>query len=388
MKTLNVGMLGCGFMARTHSNAYSQVGHFFDVPFKPVLKCCYGREQDIEVLKKFQQRWGYEEIETDWKKLAARKDIDIIDVVAPNFLHKEMVLAAAAAGKMIICEKPMAMNLDEAEEMVAAVEKAGVANMVMFNYRRVPAISLFKQIIDEGRVGRPFHYRAVYNQDYTISANVPSGGAALWRLSAKAAGSGVTGDLLAHSIDTAEWLNGPIKKVTAYTEVFIKERKNSDTGEMEKITIDDACMFLAVFENGSIGTFESTRYARGRKNYSAMEINGEKGAIAFNLEEPEYLEFFRYSDPDTGKKVEDHLTGWQKILVTNGEHPYMSKYWVPGTTIGYEHTFINALADFLNSSNAGGTGPKFEPDMRQAMRTQKVCDAVIRSAKEGRWVEV
>lgn len=385
-KTLNVGMLGCGFMGRTHSNAYNQVAHFFDIPYKPVLKCCYGREQDIETLRNFQKAWGYEEIETDWKKLIARKDIDIVDVVAPNFLHRDMVLEAAKAGKMIVCEKPLAMNLAEAGEMVDAVEKAGVANMVMFNYRRVPAVSLFKRIVDEGRVGKPFHYRAIYNQDYTISQNLPSGGTSLWRLSAKVAGSGVTGDLLAHSIDTAEWINGPIKKVTAYTEVFIKERKNTDTGEMEKITIDDACMFLAVFENGSIGTFESTRYARGRKNYSTMEINGEKGAVAFNLETPEYLDFFRYADPDTGGKVEDHLTGWQKILVTNAEHPYMGKYWVPGTTIGYEHTFINALADFLLGT--AGLGPKYAPDMRGAMRTQQVCDAVLRSAASGQWVEI
>ncbi|MDO5566771.1 MAG: Gfo/Idh/MocA family oxidoreductase, partial [Planctomycetia bacterium] len=379
MKTLNVGMLGCGFMGRTHSNAYNQVGHFFEIPFKPVLKACYGREQDIEVLKKFQNAWGYESIETDWRKLIARDDIDIVDVVAPNFLHKDMVLAAAAAGKKIVCEKPFAMNLAEAQEMVDAVEKAGVANMVSFNYRRVPAVTLFKQLVDEGRVGRPFHYRAIYNQDYTISQKVPAGGAALWRLDAKVAGSGVTGDLLAHSIDTAEWINGPIKRVCAYTEIFIKERTNAETGEKVKITIDDACMFLAVFENGSIGTFESSRYARGRKNYSTMEINGENGAVYFNLEEPEYLQFFRYADPNTGKKVEDHLTGWQRILVTNGEHPYMSHYWVPGTTIGYEHTFINQLYEFLMSLDGG---PAFHPNMKEAARIQKVCDTIIRSAKE------
>jgi len=384
-KTLNVGMLGCGFMGRTHSNAYAQVCHFFEVPYKPVLKACYAREQDMEALKTLQKMWGYESIETDWQKLIKRSDIDIVDVVAPNFLHKDMVLAAADAGKMIICEKPMAMNMKEAEEMVAAVEKAGVANMVMFNYRRVPAISLFKQIVDEGRVGRPFHYRATYNQDYTISQKVPTGGAALWRLDAKVAGSGVTGDLLAHSIDTAEWINGPIKRVVAHTEIFIKERLHAETGQMVPITIDDACMFLAIFENGSIGTFESTRYARGRKNYSSMEINGENGAIFFNLERPEYLQFFRYADPATGKKIEDHLTGWQEILVTNGEHPYMNKYWVPGTTIGYEHTFINSLADFLMSLDGG---PKCEPTMRSAMRTQKVCDAIIQSAQEGRWIDI
>jgi len=384
-KTLNVGLLGCGFMGRTHSNAYSQVNHFFELEYKPVLKACYGREEDIEVLKKFQKMWGYESIETDWKKLIARDDIDLIDVVAPNFLHHDMVIAAAEAGKIIVCEKPMAMNLKEAEEMVAAVEKNGKPNMVMFNYRRVPAVSLFKQIVDEGRIGKPFHYRAVYNQDYTISQKVPQGGSALWRLDAKIAGSGVTGDLLAHSIDTAEWINGPIKKVVAYTEIFIKERPHAETGKMEPITIDDACMFLAVFENGSIGTFESTRYARGRKNYSSMEINGEKGAAFFNLEEPEYLQFFRYADPETGKKVEDHLTGWQKILVTNGEHPYMNKYWVPGTTIGYEHTFINAMSDFFKSIE---DGTQFQPNFRTAMRTQKVCDAIIQSAREGRWVEI
>jgi predicted dehydrogenase len=384
-KTINIGMLGCGFMGRTHSNAYNQVNHFFELEHQPVLKACYGREQDLEVLKKFQNMWGYESIETDWKKLIARDDIDLIDVVAPNFLHHDMVIAAAQAGKMIVCEKPLAMSMAEAEAMVAAVEKAGVANMVMFNYRRVPAISLFKQIVEEGRVGKAFHYRATYNQDYTISQKVPAGGAALWRLDAKVAGSGVTGDLLAHSIDTAEWINGPIQKVVAHTEIFIKERLHADTGKMEPITIDDACMFLAVFANGSIGTFESTRYARGRKNFSTMELNGENGAVYFNLEEPEYLQFFRYADPDSGKKIEDHLTGWQRILVTNGEHPYMDKYWVPGTTIGYEHTFINAIADFFRGLEGG---PKYQPDFRAAMRTQKVCDAVIRSAKEGAWVEI
>ncbi len=384
-KTLNVGMLGCGFMGRTHSNAYNQVGHFFDIPFKPVLKVCYGREEDLETLKKFQEAWGYEEISTDWQQILTREDIDIVDIVAPNFLHKEMLLAAAKAGKKIVCEKPLAMSYAEAEDMVKAVEDAGVANMVSFNYRRVPAVTLFKQLVDEGRVGRPFHYRVVYNQDYTISKKVPAGGASLWRLDAKVAGSGVTGDLLAHSIDTAEWINGPIKKVCAYTEIFIKERKNVETGETIPITIDDACMFLAVFENGSIGTFESSRYARGRKNYSMMEMNGENGALSFNLEEPEYLNFFRYADPETGKKVEDHLTGWQKILVTNGEHPYMNHYWVPGTTIGYEHTFINQLADFLTCV---GDKKVYHPNVRDAARIQKVCDTVIRSAKEEKWLEI
>jgi len=384
-KTLNIGVLGCGFMGKAHSNAWLQVNHFFPREHQPVLKACYGREEDREKLEKFSAAWGYESIETDWRKIVARDDIDVIDVCVPNFMHHDVVIAAAEAGKTIVCEKPLAMSTAEAEEMVAAVEKAGVPNMVSFNYRRVPAIALFKQIVDEGRVGRPFHYRATYNQDYTIGANVPQGGMALWRLDSKVAGSGVTGDLLAHSIDSAEWINGPIRRVTAYAETFIKQRKHADTGKVEKVDIDDACMFLAVFENGSIGTFESTRYARGRKNYSSMELNGENGAIFFNLEDAHMLKFFRYADPETGKKIEDHLTGWQDILVTNSEHPYMKNWWVPGCVIGYEHTFINGFADFLASLEGG---PAFQPDMKQALRTQRVCDAVLESAKQGAWVEI
>ncbi len=384
-KPLNVAVLGCGFMGRAHSNAYSQVNHFFDREHQPVLKACYAREQEKDKLEAFAKRWGYESMDTDWRKLVEREDIDLIDVCVPNFMHHDVVIAAAEAGKIIVCEKPLAMSLAEAQEMVDAVEKAGVANMVSFNYRRVPAIALFKQIIEEGRVGRPFHYRATYNQDYTIGADVPQGGMALWRLDSRVAGSGVTGDLLAHSIDTAEWLNGPIKRVVAHTETFIKQRKHADTGKVEKVDIDDACMFLAIFANGSMGTFESTRYARGRKNYSTMEMNGENGSVFFDLEDPHILQYFKYADPATGRKIEDHLTGWQRIHVTNFEHPYMKNWWVPGCTIGYEHTFINGFADFLASLEGG---EKFMPDMRSAMRTQKVCDMVLESAKIGQWVDI
>ncbi|MHC4402302.1 MAG: Gfo/Idh/MocA family protein [Planctomycetota bacterium] len=384
-KELRIGMLGCGFMGRAHSNAWLQVNHFFPHEHQPVLKACYGREEDRPKLEDFAAKWGYESIETDWKKIVERDDIDLVDVCVPNHMHHDCVIAAAEAGKMIVCEKPLAMSVAEAQAMVGAVEKAGVANMVSFNYRRVPAIALFKQLIDEGRVGRPFHYRATYNQDYTIGADVPQGGMALWRLDSRVAGSGVTGDLLAHSIDSAEWLNGPIQRVVAHAETFIKERKHADSGRVEKVDIDDACMFLAVFTNGSMGTFESTRYARGRKNYSTMEINGEYGGIFFDLEDPHILEFFRYADPETGKKIEDHLTGWQRIHVTNFEHPYMKNWWVPGCTIGYEHTFINGFADFLASLEGG---PAFQPDMKQALRTQQVCDTVLQSARDGRWVEI
>ncbi len=382
---LRIAVFGTGFMGRAHSNAWLQVGHFFKRHHQPVLKVCCGREGSGDKTKEFAKTWGYEAAESDWKKAVARDDVDLVDICFPNHLHKEVVLAAVAAGKVIFCEKPLAMNVREGEEMVAAVEKAGVANAVAFNYRRVPAIALVRQLIDEGRIGRPYHYRATYNQDYTISPDVPQGGRALWRLDARVAGSGVTGDLLAHSIDTAQWLNGPIRSVVACTETFVKERKHAESGRVEPVTIDDACMFLARFANGSLGTFESTRYARGRKNYNTLELNGENGSAFFNLEDPHLLQFFRYADPATGKKIEDHLTGWQEINVTNFEHPYMKNWWVPGCTIGYEHTFTNTFADFLSSLEGG---PKFEPTMRTALATQRVCDAVLQSAKSGQWVEI
>ncbi len=382
-KPLNIGMIGYGFMGRTHSNAYRKVNQFFELEYQPVLKAVCARKEDQ--LKAFAANWGYESYETDWRKLIERDDIDVIDIGSPNNTHRDITLAAAEAGKMILCEKPLAMNMAEAEEMTAAVERSGVANMVWFNYRRVPAISLAKQIVDEGRVGKPFHYRATYLQDWTIATDVPQGGAGLWRLDASVAGSGVTGDLLAHSIDTAEWLNGPIKRVTAATETFVKERVHADTGDVQPVSIDDACMFLAVFENGSMGTFESTRYARGRKNYNTFELNGERGSVYFDLEDPHILQYFKYADPTSGEKVESHLTGWQRINVTNPEHPYMDHWWVPGCTIGYEHTFINALADFLASLSSG---EKVQPDFRCAMRTQKVCDGVLASAKSGQWVDI
>lgn len=381
-KPLNVGMIGYGFMGRAHSNAYRKVNNFFPLEHQPVLKAVCARSADK--VKGFADTWGYESIETDWRKLIERKDIDLIDIGSPNNTHLEITLAAAKAGKMILCEKPLAMNVAEAEEMTAAVEKAGVPNMVWFNYRRVPAISLAKQIIDEGRIGRPFHYRATYLQDWTIAEDVPQGGAALWRLDAAVAGSGVTGDLLAHSIDTAIWLNGPIAEVTAATETFVKERVHQETGKKQAVHIDDACMFLARFANGSIGTFESTRYARGRKNYNTFELNGADGSVYFDLEDAHRLQFFEHKNPE-GHKCPSHLTGWRSIHVTNSEHPYMDKWWVPGCTIGYEHTFINALADFLKGLE---TGTPAKPDFRDALQTQKVCDAVLASAKDGQWKKI
>jgi predicted dehydrogenase len=382
MKELRVGMIGYGFMGRAHSNAYKRLTDFFPVQHRPVLKAVCAR--NAEKAKAFAENWGYERIETDWKKLVEAPDIDLIDIGSPNNTHRDIALAAAKNGKMIVCEKPLAMNVAEAEEMTRAVEDAKVPNMVWFNYRRVPAIALAKQLVEEGRIGKAFHYRATYLQDWTIAEDVPQGGAALWRLDADVAGSGVTGDLLAHSIDTAMWLNGPIVEVVARTETFVKERLHQVTGQRAPVRIDDACMFLAVFANGSMGTFESTRYARGRKNFNTFELNGADGSVYFDLEEPEYLQYFEYKQLQSGKKVESHVTGWRKIHTTNSEHPYMNRYWVPGTCIGYEHTFLNALADFVMGIESG---KPTQPDFRNALQTQKVCDAVLESANTGRWVK-
>jgi predicted dehydrogenase len=375
-KSVNIGMIGYGFMGRAHSNAYKRVNDFFNLEYRPVLKAVCARSTDKA--KAFAANWGYESVETDWRKLLERKDIDLVDICTPNNTHAEIALAAAAAGKMILCEKPLAMNGPEALKMVEAVEKAKVPNMVWYNYRRVPAVTLAKQLIDDGKLGRIFHYRAKFLQDWTISADLPQGGTALWRLDVAAAGSGVTGDLLAHCLDTALWQNGPIESVTAMTETFIKERKHSLTGKVEKVGIDDACAFLARFKNGSLATFESTRYARGHKALYTFEINGEHASAAWDLHDLHRLQYFEHRDPGI-------LRGWRSIHVTDGDHPYMGKWWVPGLQIGYEHTFVHQVADFFEGL---AKGKPAQPDFRDAYRTQLVLDAILESARDGKWVTV
>jgi predicted dehydrogenase len=376
-KQLNIGMIGYGFMGRAHSNGYNRVANFFpDLEYKPVLKAACAR--NAEAIKAFADTWGYQSTESDWRKLVERKDIDAVDICVPNNLHKEISLACAAAGKMILCEKPLAMNTAEGEEMCQAVEKAKVANTVWYNYRRIPAVTFAKQLIDEGKLGRIFHYRANFLQDWTISADLPQGGNGLWRLDVAAAGSGVTGDLLAHCIDTAIWLNGGVSNVTAMTETFIKERTHTLTGKVEKVGIDDACAFLCHFQNGSLGLFESTRYARGHKALYTFEINGEHASIKWDLHDLHRLQWFDHRDAG-------NLRGWSSIHITDGDHPYMNKWWVPGLQIGYEHSFVHQVADFCESLAKGTPcGPTF----RDALETQKVCDAVLASAKSGHWANV
>ncbi len=375
-KPLNVGMIGYGFMGRAHSNAYCQVSHFFDLPYRPVLKAVCARSADKA--RAFADRWGYESVETDWRRLIERKDIDVIDICTPNNTHAEIATAAAQAKKMILCEKPLAMNGPEGRKMVEAVEKAGVPNMVWYNYRRVPAVTLAKRLIDEGKLGKIFHYRAKFLQDWTINPELPQGGAALWRLDVDAAGSGVTGDLLAHCIDTALWLNGRLDTISAMTETFVKERMHNLTGKVEKVGIDDACIFMGRFQNGSLASFESTRYARGHKALYTFEINGENASIFWDLHDLHRLQYFDHRDPGV-------VRGWRSIHVSDGDHPYMGKWWVPGLQIGYEHSFTHQVADFLEGL---GTGKPAMPDFRDAYRTQVVLDAILDSAKGGNWAKV
>jgi myo-inositol 2-dehydrogenase/D-chiro-inositol 1-dehydrogenase len=376
MKNLNIGLVGYGFMGRTHSNAFHQAPRFFELPYRPVLKAVSARNE--ERVKQFAANWGYESYETDWRALVARKDIDVIDIASPNDTHHDIAIAAAKAGKMVMCEKPLGRTAAEAREMVAAVEAAGVPNTVWYNYRRVPAVVLIKQLLDEGKFGRIFHYRAKFLQDWTISQDLPQGGEGLWRLDVSVAGSGVTGDLLAHNIDTALWLNGPIAEVSAMTETFIKERTHALTGKVEPVGIDDASAVLCRFENGSLAMFEATRYARGHKALYTLEINGEKCSAFWDLHDLHRLQYFDHRD-------EGRVRGWRSVHITDGDQPYMKHWWVPGLQIGYEHTFIHQFADFVEAAAAG---KPLAPTFRDGLATDYVTDAILESAKTRRWVTV
>jgi myo-inositol 2-dehydrogenase/D-chiro-inositol 1-dehydrogenase len=375
-KILNIGMVGYGFMGRTHSNAFLQVGRFFDLKYQPVLKAVCAR--NAARVETFAANWGYHSLETDWRRLVERKDIDLIDIASPNDTHAEIAIAAAKAGKIVMCEKPLGRTSAEASAMVDAVESAKVPNMVWYNYRRVPAVMLLKELLDEGRLGRIFHYRAKFLQDWTISQDLPQGGEGLWRLDAAVAGSGVTGDLLAHNIDTALWLNGPIRELTAMTETFIKQRKHNLTGKVEAVGIDDASAFLCRFQNGSLATFEATRYARGHKALNTLEINGEHGSAMWDLHDLHRIQWFDHRD-------EGRLRGWRNIHVSDGDHPYMKHWWVPGLQIGYEHTFVHQVADFLEALALGKVAA---PTFRDGLATDHVTDAVLKSSKSRQWEKV
>ncbi|MCU0400927.1 MAG: Gfo/Idh/MocA family oxidoreductase [Algoriphagus sp.] len=373
-KQIRVGLIGTGLMGRIHTNGYKRLADFFpEYENVPVLQaCCSRREPNA---KAFMERWGYASYETDWRRIIERDDIDAVDICTPNDTHAEIAIAAAKAGKMILCEKPLARTVAEAEGMLKAVEEAGVKNTVWYNYRRIPAVTLAKNIVSSGKLGKIFHYRANFLQDWTINPDLPQGGDGTWRLDVESAGSGVTGDLLAHCVDTAMWINGGIKDVSAVTETFVKERVHQGTGQKQAVGIDDACIFHCHFDNGSLGLFEATRYARGHKALYTLEINGEHASIRWDLHDMNRLEYFDHSD-------EGKVRGWRSIHITDGDHPYMHRWWIPGTSIGYEHSFIHQVADFFYSLQSG---EPCHPTFRDAFETQKVCEAVLDSARDRAW---
>ena len=359
MKELRVALLGQGFMGKAHSNAYVQAGHFFDLPYRIRRRLLCGRDQ--ATLTTMAERWGWEETATDWRAAIDRDDIDAVDISLPNHLHAPVAIAAAQAGKMILCEKPLAINLSEAEAMRDAAR--GVPTMVWFNYRRVPAIAFARQLIDQGRIGTVFHYDAAYRQQWGADLSR----AATWRMDPALAGSGVADDLLTHLLDTALYLNGPIAEGVALTRTFAPERK-----------VDDAFVAMVTFENGSIGTFEATRFGIGIKNGNAFQIHGANGMLRFNLERLNHLEFVDATQPSTEQGPRD-------LLVTDLKHPIFGNFWRPGHIIGYEHTFIATLAEFLF---AVSNNERFRPDFADGVEVQRVLEALQRSATSREWTTV
>jgi len=384
-KEVGIGLIGYAFMGKTHSNAFRQVDKFFDdLEVKPVLRAICGRNEDN--VRRAAGTLGWESYETDYRKLIDRDDIDIIDVASPGNEHMPMAIAAAQAGKTVFCEKPLGNTLDEAKQMLAAVEQAKVVNMVCFNYRRVPAIALAKRMIENGDLGKIYHFRARYLQDWIADPNFPL----VWRLKKEIAGSGTLGDIGAHIIDISQHLIGNLTSLTGTTETFVKQRplQAASTGteglnaaastEMGEVTVDDATAFIGKFDGGAMGVFEATRFAQGRRNFNTFEVNGEKGSIAFNFERMNELEYFNAEDPDDRQ-------GFRTINVNEGSQPYSGIYWPPGHIIGYEHTFINTVHALLQG-HATGVSP--HPDFRSGAQVNSALEAVEKSSAAKTWVDV
>ncbi|RYG26296.1 Gfo/Idh/MocA family oxidoreductase [bacterium] len=382
-KRINVGLIGYQFMGKAHSNAYRQVGRFFpELPVEVGMHTICGRNE--AKVREAAAQMGWENVETDWRKVVENPEIDVIDISTPGNLHAEIAIAAAKAGKAVFCEKPIGNTLEEAERMVAAVKEAGVPNAVFHNYRKAPAASLVKKFIEEGRLGTIYHMRAVYLQDWIADPNFPL----VWRLQKEIAGSGTHGDINAHIIDMARYLLGEFDEVCGILHTFVKQRPlageiDANLGakaskEMGEVTVDDAAMFLAKFKNGALGTFEASRFAVGRKNHHRWEINGSKGSVVWDLEKMNELQYYSELD-DEGTK------GFRTIQATEGSHPYAGHYWPVGHIIGYEHTFINLLADAFT---ALAEGKPISPDMTDGLENQRVLDAVERSSESKSWVSL
>lgn len=383
MKQLRIGMIGYKFMGKAHSNAYRSLPMFFPKALKPEMSVICGRNK--EALEEAATQLGWSDHVTDWKELIARDDIDVIDINAPSNAHKEIALAAAQAGKHIFCEKPLALTLADSREMLEAVEAAGVAHMVGFNYRFSPAVRLAKKLVESGRLGKIYHFRAWFLQDWILDPEFPL----VWRLQKDIAGSGSHGDLGAHLIDLAHFLVGDMKEVIGMSETFIKERPHaaqmtglSAKGDKDapkgEVTVDDATLFLARFVNGAIGSFEATRFAAGHRSTNSFEINGSLGSVKFDFERMNELEVYLTSD-------EEDVQGFRRVLATDPAHEYAEAWWPPGHTIGFEHTFIHEM---LELSNAIEEGRQPEPNFHDGVKCQAVLEAVERSIEERRWVDL
>ena len=373
-RSFRVALLGTKFMGKAHSQAYRNVNMYFsDAPHVEQVVIC-GRSPDET--EQAREAFGWQEASTDWEAVVARDDIDIVDISTPGHLHAEMALAAAAAGKHVVCEKPLANTLDEARSMLAAVEAAGVRHLVMHNYRRVPAVALAKRMVEDGRLGEIYHFRARYLQDWALIPGLEL----VWRFDAKLAGSGALGDLGAHVIDLGRHLCGEISELAATSETFIKQRPVSPgSSEMADVTVDDAAALCVRFENGAIGTIEASRFAPGRKNHNTLEINGSGGSITFDLENLNNLRYYSVDDtPDA--------QGFHEIIACSlGKHPYADNWWFDGHLLGYEHSFTHTLYDWLNAVDSGEA---LRPDFADGVRNQEVLDAAERAARSRRWESV
>ena len=368
---INVGLIGYKFMGKAHSHAYQTVDKFFDVTCKPVMKAICGRDQ--AALSEFASRWGWQSCETDWQQLVARDDIDLVDVGTPGSTHAAMAIGAAEAGKHVFCEKPMAMNLAECRDMLAAVRKAGVKHMVNHNYRRVPAVSLAKRMIESDELGEIRHARFTYLQDWLTDPTRPMD----WRLRKESAGSGAHGDLGSHMVDLAHFLVGDLESVVGQKKTYTTKRPN-EQGTPEAVTVDDHSMWLAKFASGALGTFEATRLAAGRRNFNRLEINGSKGSLVWCFEDMNWLEFY-------STESAEHEQGFRRILATEGCHPYAGNWWPPGHLLGYDHTFTHAVYDLLE--DIAHDRPCW-PDFRDGAQVVAVLEAVDRSIDTGSWAEV
>ena len=381
-KTIRVGLIGQKFMGRAHSNAYIKAAKFFDLSPVPEMTAICGRDE-VE-LAAFAKRWGWQSYETDWKKLVARADIDLIDVASPGHLHHDMAIAAAKAGKHVFCEKPLALNLKQAREMLDAVRKAGVVHMLCHNYRCCPAMALAKQMITAGELGEIRHFRATYLQDWLIDPNFPMN----WRLRKETAGSGALGDLGSHIIDLGRFLAGEIAEVVGTMKTFITDRPGEGSSSglsatagkgTEKVTVDDATLFLSRFTSGALGTFEATRMAPGRKNFNRVEVNGSRGTLVWNFEDMNTLEYYNCGDPP-------HQQGFRRIMATESVHPFVSAWWPPGHILGYEHAFVHAVVELMRK--IGGAKDTLMPDFRDGAQCIAVLDAVEKSSAERTWAAV